>query len=35
MFLDIIVDGNKYLIQEWNTSAIVPLQQVVLKLIKE
>lgn len=31
----IIVDGNKYLIREWNTSAIVPLQQVVLKLIKE
>ncbi|MEG2789187.1 MAG: hypothetical protein RR942_15345 [Romboutsia sp.] len=30
----IIIDGKKYMITEWNINNIVPLQQVILKLMK-
>ncbi|CEK32678.1 hypothetical protein JGS6364_PCS1200691 (plasmid) [[Clostridium] sordellii] len=29
-----ILDGEKYMIIEWNINNIVPLQQVILKLMK-
>ncbi|WP_419743380.1 hypothetical protein [Paraclostridium dentum] len=30
----IILDGEKYMVNEWNINNIVPTQQVILKLMK-
>lgn len=29
----IMIDGAKYMLNEWNTNALVPVQQIVLKLM--